>query len=136
MANRNIIISTQPGNQAEKLAGLIISNDVDFISMPLIKTKPFELNKEIQDTIKNIDLFNWIIFTSKKGVTSFFKLLGDFNFPYNKMKELKFAVIGDSTAKELENLGLKANYINPGNTSKEFLFYLLRDIINSRKTYI
>ncbi len=131
MTNSNTIISTQPSLQAKKLSGLIQSANLDFISMPLIKTKTVELNKKIKRTLNQLHNFNWIIFTSKRGVSGFFKLLKDLNFAENKIKALKFAVIGAPTADELINQGFKANYINPGNTSKEFLFYLLRDVINN-----
>ncbi|RLD64692.1 MAG: hypothetical protein DRI95_10330 [Bacteroidetes bacterium] len=131
MINKNIIISTQPVEQAEKLSSLIQSQDVEFIKMPLIKTKTFELNKEIKNTLINLSIFNYIIFTSKRGVSGFFKLLKDMKLSVNHTSSLKFAVIGKPTAIELKNYGFKADYINPGNTSKEFLFYLLRDVINN-----
>lgn len=131
MENKSIIISTQPAEQAKKLFGLMPSQDVEFISMPLIKTKTVELNKINVTSINKINDFDWIIFTSKRGVAGLFKLLKDMNLSKNQLINLKFAVIGEPTAAELINYGFKADYINKGNTSKEFLFYLLRDVINN-----
>lgn len=131
MPNKNTIISTQPIEQAKKLSGLLQSNNLDFVSLPLIKTKNIELNDEIETALNQLHNYNRVIFTSKRGVSAFFNLLKITKFPINKIKSLKFAVIGNSTAKELGNHGIKAAYINPGNTSKEFLFYLLRDVINN-----
>ncbi len=131
MENKNIIISTQPVEQAKKLSILIKSPDLELISIPLIKTKTLELNNQIKSALNKLYDFDWVIFTSKKGVIAFFKLLNDMKLSQNKIKSLKFAVIGISTASELNNQGFKADYINPGNTSKEFLFYLLRDVLNN-----
>ncbi len=131
MEEKNIIISTQPLAQAKKLSALIQSKDVEFISMPLIETETIDLNEKIKNTLNKISNFDCIIFTSKRGVSGFFKLLKDLEIPNNKIKALKFAVIGEPTAAELKKYGFKADYINPGNTSREFLFYLLRDFINN-----
>lgn len=125
------IISTQPAEQAQKLSALIKPYGLEFINMPLIETKTLALNPEIQKSLNNLQNYDWVIFTSKRGVIGFFSILKELNVTKNHLKKIKFAVIGKPTATELIKYDAKADYINLGNTSKEFLFYLLRDVINN-----
>ncbi|MBN1252412.1 MAG: uroporphyrinogen-III synthase [Bacteroidales bacterium] len=129
--NKKYVITTQPIEQAEKLEKLISNKNIKFIKWPLIKTETIEINDEIKSITENVNFYDWIIFTSKNGVSSFFSYFTD-NELVNITK-LKFATIGNSTANELSKFNIKANYINQGNTSEEFLKYLLKDIIKKNE---
>ena len=130
MVNNKTIITTQPITQAQKLLKLLQSNNLLFYSMPLIYTQTIKSNPETEKVLKNIKLFTKIIFTSKRGVASFFELVKEFNPDKSDLEQIEYAAIGTSTAAEILKNGLQVNYINRGNTSKEFAEYLLAEVIN------
>ncbi|WP_167957180.1 uroporphyrinogen-III C-methyltransferase [Anaerosporobacter faecicola] len=64
-------------------------------------------DRQLQDTQE------WIVFTSPKGVESFFLLLASCQLDIRVLycKNVSFAVIGDATRKELRNHGIEADYM-------------------------
>ncbi|WP_141431868.1 uroporphyrinogen-III synthase [Bacillus sp. 03113] len=77
------------------------------VEIPLIAFKPVPLSEEISKCFMQLHTYDWIIFTSKMAVKSFFSLLETHQpntFP-------KIAVIGEKTKKVLENRGYKANFM-------------------------
>lgn len=65
--------------------------------------------KEVEDTIEQIDTYQWIAFTSANGVRSFFRLLQNMHFDRRRLATVRFAVIGEGTAKVLEEYGYYAD---------------------------
>ena len=121
------VISTQPVEQAQRLKEALVSTSVAFYNMPMIRTEVYKMNDSIRGTLKKLNRYTHIIFTSKNGVNAIFKLLDEagLSFP----KNLKTAVIGQTTATSLEKVHRKADFVNPGQTSVEFLEALKNNII-------
>ncbi len=124
-----IVISTQPAEQAVKLYKLLKINDLLFYSIPLIETKILKSNPDNEQVLKTIQSFDWVVFTSKRGVTCFFDLAKSLNIKNRDLSTPFYAAIGLSTAAEILKRGFQVQYINQGSTSKEFAEYLLDDII-------
>jgi len=122
------IISTQIPDQFEKLKALL-ADKVELLNSPMIKIKPVEENVEVLDEIKEVVDYNWLIFTSMRGAQCFFTLYNKTGLDKEKLDNLKFACIGESTNDELKRNGFETDYINPGNTSKEFCKNLIKDIL-------
>lgn len=80
---------------------------------------------------QNLNAYNWIIFTSGNGVKFFFKKLETIGLRNQLNPELQFAVIGEKTAKELENSGFKVKYISQGSTSDLFLEELKSGVLKA-----
>ncbi|MCF6243227.1 MAG: uroporphyrinogen-III synthase [Bacteroidales bacterium] len=129
---KNIIISTQPKEQAELLHSLLQSTYFLFYSMPLIETKILKSNPDNEQVLRTIQSFDWIVFTSKRGVFSFFELTKSLNIKEEDIAKLQFAAIGTATAGEIFKNGYQVHYINKGNTSKEFAAYLIDDVIQPK----
>lgn len=89
------------------------------LEMPLIEIIPAALTKNDIDTIKAINQFDWIVFTSPNGIRIFFdhyqSVTGNTRLP----PLLKTAVVGKTTQKILATYGSNATLVNPGNTGKE-----------------
>ena len=121
------VISMQPAERASKLRKALEDSDVHFFNMPMIRTESMVLNTEIEtafERLKNIDL---LVFTSRNGVKSFFELLQQVGL---KLPEkMKTAVIGKGTASVLEQSFRKADYIQPGRTSRDFAVYLKEKVL-------
>lgn len=121
------VISTQPAEQARKLSQSLSDVSIAFFSMPMIRTEAYPLDAAILKTLKNLNSYRWLIFTSKNGVTSFFQLLTEagLSFPEN----LKTAVIGNTTESALKKHLKKVDFINPGQTSIEFMAAFTSEIL-------
>jgi uroporphyrinogen III methyltransferase/synthase len=123
-----VIISTQLPDQFNKLESLL-SEKVQLINFPMIEIEYIPLDSEINEKINKVSKYTWLIFTSMRGVRGFFELQRQsgnvsayFEFP-------KIACIGNATGLELIMNGYQPDYVNPGNTSREFSISLLNDVL-------
>ena len=121
------VISMQPAERASELKKALSNADVDFYNMPMIHTQTATLQPETHQVLDNLETFDLLVFTSRNGVKSFFRLLGQTGqkFP----GKIKTAVIGQGTAEELKHIFRKADYIQPGNTSRDFAVYLKHQVL-------
>jgi uroporphyrinogen-III synthase len=76
------------------------------VEIPLIAFKPTELNSELEQVIKGIQMYDWIIFTSKVAVDTFLSYWSE-NVPVLS----KIAAIGEKTAQVLGEKGFKVDFI-------------------------
>ena len=115
------IVSTRAIDSGDSLPDLLQSKGAKVISLPMIQIVPAQLNTHLSEILNNLEMFDWIFFSSKNGVTNFFRLLleakGDTELP----KAIRKAVIGIKTAFELDYFGYAADFISPGNTSEDLL---------------
>ncbi len=93
-----------------------------------------EFSENETETIKNTSDFDWIVFTSKNGVSYFLKALEKYNITPD-FSNTKFAVIGKATAKILQIKGYNVSYVNTGSTSKRFASDL-RNIIKKGQSVL
>ena len=124
------VITTQPVEQAQKLKQALEGQNIAFYSMPMIRTEAYKLNDSIRNTLNQLNNYSHLIFTSKNGVNAFFQLLNEagVSFPEN----IKTAVIGQTTASTLKKVHRQADFVNPGQTSVEFLDALKNGGINKK----
>lgn len=102
--NQKKVVITRPKERAEALADIIREKNGQPIIIPTLELKLIE-SPELKQIIKDIDTYDWIIFTSPAGVKSFFKLYGD------KPLNPKIAVIGIKTEEELREHNNTADII-------------------------
>jgi uroporphyrinogen III methyltransferase/synthase len=118
-----LITRTLEGNKVEreKLEKL----GAQVIELPLIELQPPSNPKKIDDALRRIGEFDWIVFTSANGVNAFFSRLGE---RQNRDEiKAKFACVGPETQKELEAHGFK-----PSLVPSEFLTLRLGEELLSR----
>ena len=120
-----IIISTQPEESFTEFAKPLEDFGAKVINLPMISVRESNISEQESTILKNIKTFDWLIFTSKNGIIFFFKKLESFNLPNN----IKIAVIGQKTAKELEKYGKVANYISKSNLAEIFAKELKNNVI-------
>ncbi|MDD4991627.1 MAG: uroporphyrinogen-III synthase [Paludibacter sp.] len=115
-----LIISTRPLSDDDSIKSALIGKGAVVLDFPMIKIVTNELNTEIRTALANISSYNWLLFTSKNGVDSFFRLLQ--NNQSEKPVELpKIAVIGKTTASEVVKNGFQPAFVSAGNTSEDFI---------------
>ncbi|MDF2945522.1 MAG: uroporphyrinogen-III synthase HemD family protein [Bacillales bacterium] len=102
------ILVTRSLHQANEFCMKIKECNFEPVILPLIKVTPVLDTTEVEKTLKNINKYSWIIFTSKNGVNSFFDFLSRFNY---KLGNPKFACVGDKTEQELNKYGFSSTFI-------------------------
>jgi uroporphyrinogen-III synthase len=81
----------------EKLGGVPVA-------IPLIAFRPVAASEELASTLKQLDTYDWIIFTSNVTVETFFSFYKE-RHPFPKV-----AVIGSKTREALEHFGIQADF--------------------------
>lgn len=93
--------------QAQSFSDLICSYGGIPVEIPLIAFEPLRNNEALIQAHKQIQSYDWVIFTSKTAVDAFFENFSQVSpFP-------KIAVIGEKTKQTLADKGLKVQFV-PG----------------------
>lgn len=128
MLRGKTIITTQPADQAEELLMLLNDKGAYAFNLPMIETQTISIpKKEFQQLIRPGG-YSLLVFTSKKGVIGFFENLFNVQGSYYLPQDLKIAVVGQTTATELEKYGYKPAFINPGTNAKDLAKYLSENL--------
>lgn len=88
--------------------------------VPMIEIAPLKSYRKLQGYIKGIAKFDWIIFTSRFAVKHFFQQVINLKLDTRIFYAINFAAIGNSTANELLQYGIRADLI-PRQSSTEGL---------------
>lgn len=109
------VLITRAKDQSSSFARRLMELGADVIEFPTIEIAPPTSWLQLDQAIKDLNKFDWIIFTSANGVKFFFerfKKIKKTTFP----SYLKVCAIGPATAKELKIRGINVDYI-----PKEFI---------------
>lgn len=93
-----------PGTHPEKYQHL-----GTIVHRPLIKLVPIEDYTEADKPLKNLDAFDWIVFTSTNGAKFFFERLNAIGLDARALHSVKVAAIGVTTAEMLRSYGVLAD---------------------------
>ena len=90
-----------PGTHPDKYRHLGI-----IVHRPLIKSVPLDDYTQADKLLKQIDTFDWIVFTSTNGVEFFFQRLNAVGLDTRSIGTAKIAAIGKTTAEKLKTFGV------------------------------
>ncbi|MCB9335814.1 MAG: uroporphyrinogen-III synthase [Flavobacteriales bacterium] len=107
------VLIPRPVGHTDEFSEKLIKLGAQPVLFPLIEVLPIN-QKELLDIYQN-QKFDWILFTSKVAVQFFFETLNP------KDITSKIAVVGTSTQKEVEKLGLKVNFTPSAATAKKLV---------------
>lgn len=112
------VLVTGTTSMVERLSPILKEEGAEAISFSLIRTEKMRL-PELDVALKEIDKYNWIVFTSANGVECFFDEMQDIRMDVRKLAHVRFAVIGDGTRKALEAHGIFCDFIPTAYSSKD-----------------
>lgn len=128
------VVVTRPKEKSSTLTEKLRARGAHVIEMPVIKTITIKEQEELErfsrsfDKISEVSGEQWILFTSPKGVESFFSLLTvtkkDIRHLYST--GAKFGVVGNATRKELRLHGIEADYMPDIYCGKELATGLIK----------
>jgi uroporphyrinogen III methyltransferase/synthase len=105
------IIVTRAESSAAKLTAQLEELAAQVDEFPVIKFAPPPDCSELDGAIANLASFDWIVFTSANGVEWFVKRLLDMGRDIRALGCARLAAIGPKTARALEALKLRVDYV-------------------------
>jgi len=105
------IVITRPEAQSAEFADLLYEEGARVISFPTIKIVPPENFDDLDRAIRDIERYDWIIFTSANGVRSFFDRLFHLGKDARDLKGVSICAIGPATARTVGNHGIRVDLI-------------------------
>ena len=93
--------------ETDEIKNILEDHGATFYSMPMIEISALDFSLP-----KALEAYDWLVFTSKNAVNSFF---GKYENVSNKI-----AVIGASTAFSLSQFNIKADFTGQGKSAKDF----------------
>mgnify|MGYP003835986135 CR=1 FL=1 len=103
-----VVICTYPEKEQDELVTMLASEGATVLSMPVIEISPLPFQLK-----KNINEYDWLIFTSKNAVQPFTE-----NYPEIPCK---IAALGEQTAEKLEQFHLPPAFVGSGKSAHNFV---------------
>jgi uroporphyrinogen-III synthase len=103
------VVVTRSRDQAAALSGQLQQKGAEVLEIPVIKIVLPSNPQMLADALLELNAYDWIIFTSANGVTSFFDI---FFRAFDDMRDIggvRIAAVGPATAARLKELHLKVD---------------------------
>ena len=106
------ILVTRSRHQASAFVKLLTEYGATCLEAPTIEVlPPDDSYAALDEALKNLDRYHWVIFTSPNGVSAFFSRLFSSGLDVRALGECKLAAIGAATAQGLREHGLVADVV-------------------------
>ena len=130
------VLTLRAIGQSDELRDEIIKRGGHVISVPLLSfVEPTGSVKQTTlETLREIDSFDWLVFTSKNGVLFTFQMLQELGLQLSS--KTKIAVIGSKTAECLETFGKKADFTPSSFVAEIFVIEFLHMIQPNERVLI
>ena len=103
------VVVTRTREQAGQLSRQLQDLGAEVLEVPTIRIEPPTSKKEIIDALLELNSYDWLVFTSPNGVTTFF----DYFFKqFHDMRDIggaRIAAVGPATARKLKELHLQVD---------------------------
>ena len=111
------VLVTATEKMTEHLAEVLEEEGAEAIRFSLIHTETLE-SPELDRLVAHPEVYSWMAFTSSNGVELFFEKLLAAGKDFRSLANLKFAVVGEGTAKALAGKGFLADFVPTKYTSR------------------
>lgn len=115
------VLVTRARHQASALSRLLLERGASPIEMPVIEIREASDIQRLDHAILEMRSYDWVVFTSVNGVEAFARRLSVLNLDVRHMGGVLVGAIGETTAKALGSLGIRADYVPKQYTSSAFL---------------
>jgi uroporphyrinogen III methyltransferase/synthase len=105
------VVITRPEAQSAGFADLLSEAGAGVISFPVIKIVSPEDFGRLDEAIRHIERYNWIIFTSVNGVASFFDRLFHLGKDARNLAGVGICAIGPVTSRAVERHGIRVDLV-------------------------
>jgi len=108
LGGRKILV-TRPKELISSMSAKLREKGAEVLEIPAIRIEKRPCEGEIGGTLKALQDYNWLAFTSPSGVRIFFEDMKECRMDIRKTGNIKIAVLGAGTGKELEKYGFFAD---------------------------
>ncbi len=103
------IVVTRTREQASQLSGQLSNLGAEVLEIPTIKIETPDEKLALVEALQGIGEYNWLVFTSPNGVTSFFDLFFKAFDDIRALGNVRLAAVGPATAAKLKELHLRVD---------------------------
>lgn len=107
-----------------------------YFHLPLIKIEPLEDYTEFDSLLRDIDTYDWIVFSSRYGVQYFFERLYKLGFDTRWLRGVSIAAIGNSTKSRLLDFGVIADLVPQMESSRGLLSEFEKINIEGKRIFL
>jgi uroporphyrinogen III methyltransferase/synthase len=104
------VLVTRPAGQADDLAAKLWEHGAEPILAPTIAIVPPDDDARAEGAVRNVRSYEWIVFTSRNGVSAFFDRLSAHGSDARALADVKVAAIGPKTAGALVAHGIRPDF--------------------------
>lgn len=128
LESRTVLV-TRARAQAEEMTVLLEGLGANVIHVPTIEIIPPDDLAPLDDVIRNLEEYDWIIFTSSNAVDFFIQRQRENRSGYVALLGTRsICAIGTATARALEEAGIRASFVAQESTSEGVLRELIERI--------
>ncbi len=120
------ILITREGNESYEILEML---GAEIIELPTVEITPPDDWSELDASLRRIQEFHWLVFTSSNGFRFFIQRLRELNIDIRELRGIKISAVGRSTGEEIKRFCLRVDLIPP-NYRAEGLVESLRKIYN------
>ncbi len=110
LAGQRILIG-RAKHQASALSERVKKLGAQVLEIPFIEIRKPRSYRPLDEALRNIQNYDWLILTSVNGVEAVWERLQKLRLPKTKLKHLKIAAIGPATKKAIEDRGHKVHVV-------------------------
>lgn len=103
------IVVTRTREQASQLSGQLIEAGAEVLEIPTIKIELPDEHVALVEALQGIGEYDWIVFTSPNGVTSFFNHFFKAYEDLRAFGNIRIAAVGPATAAKIKELHLRVD---------------------------
>ena len=122
-------------HQAGSLSASLRSLGASVIEIPFIEIRKPQSYQPLDEALKNIGNYDWLIFTSANGVEAMWERFRKRRLTRRNLKHLQIAAIGPATKKAIVRHGLKVKMV-PEEYVAEPVVKGLRDKVNGKRVVL
>src|SRR6202142_3600692 len=122
-------------HQAGSLSTSLRSLGASVIEIPFIEIRKPESFAPMDQALKNLNTYDWLILTSANGVEAMWERLRKLRIARRALKHLQIAAIGPATKKAIVKHGLKVKMV-PEEYVAESVVKGLRDKVNGKRVVL
>ena len=112
------VLVTRSRTQASILRRMLSDEGAEAIEVPTIEIAPPEGFSDLDEAIRNLGGFRWVVFTSVNGVVAFFNRLNGLGLDARALGSNQVCAIGPITTKALEQRGVVPDFTPPSFTAE------------------
>jgi uroporphyrinogen-III synthase len=122
-------------HQAGSLSASLRSLGATVIEIPFIEIRKPQSYRPLDDALKNIKNYDWLILTSANGVEAMWERVRKLRITRKNLQHLQIAAIGPATKKAIVKHGLKVKMV-PEEYVAESVVKGLRDKVNGKRVVL